>query len=266
MLSVDFWHKRFVHQLKWTRKTRDFIYRKLHFSKGKTFLELGSGSGALLSEVISRVGKSHANGNKSLKFVGIDKNQEYLDYAREILSPIKGINLSLIPCDATEIPLEDKSMDFIFCNYFFMWNDDGKKEEIVREGTRLLRPGGYFVIFSEPDYQSRIDFPDHGMNTLLNNYLRSKNADIQAGRKILSLLSKFNNKYVDTCSSTWTSELWKDNFTAEWFYIENVIRESVPDDMDLLQVKQKEKIAIEAGEKFTFMPTFFGFGRKPWVS
>ena len=80
--------------------------------------------------------------------VGIDAESEWMDKAQD-RARTRGLEgISYRVADATQLPFEDQSFDFVTCQTVLMHVPDA--ETVVAEGLRVLRPGGLFLA-AEPN-------------------------------------------------------------------------------------------------------------------
>ncbi len=105
--------------------------------EGETVLDLGSGAGADLLISARRVGPTG-------KAIGLDMTDEMLDLARENAHTAGVDNVELHKGYIEAIPLPDASVDVVISNCVL--NLSGDKPQVLREATRVLRPGGRFAI------------------------------------------------------------------------------------------------------------------------
>lgn len=101
--------------------------------QGSTVLDIGCGSG--LDSLIA-AGKSGFAG----RVIGVDFSESMLGKAREAAAEA-GLEIEFHCCDASQVPLEDGSIDVILVNGIFNLNP--KREEIFIEMNRLLKAGGH---------------------------------------------------------------------------------------------------------------------------
>jgi ubiquinone/menaquinone biosynthesis C-methylase UbiE/N-acetylglutamate synthase-like GNAT family acetyltransferase len=110
-----------------------FTEARIH--PGETVLDLGSGAGLdlfLASEMTGPTGR----------VIGLDMTDEMLATAAENL---KGLdNISLVKGYIEEIPVESGSVDVIISNCVINLSPD--KGKVLKEGFRVLRPGGRFCV------------------------------------------------------------------------------------------------------------------------
>ena len=168
------WHERFAQQSKWTQSIRDYLLKDIPLSANSVVLEIGSGTGVIISEIADRF---------NCFSVGLD-----IDFSSLKMSTRNFDNIALLQADVNSSALKQYSFDFVFCHYFLMWL--AHPELAVQETLRLLKPGGYFIVFAEPDYHSRIDHPAPlvKLGTMQTKALARQAADVGIGRKLPQLL------------------------------------------------------------------------------
>ncbi|NMC04941.1 MAG: class I SAM-dependent methyltransferase [Candidatus Lokiarchaeota archaeon] len=259
--TTSIWHARFKQQLEWTRSTRDFVYRRLNFSRCSSLLELGCGTGALLEEIATRFVLPRLDEGKATRLVGIDHNGEFLEEPRSILGQITR-KIELKEADAQQLPFPDGSFDVVYCHYFLMWNHPAQRGTILKEVRRVLRDGGWFVALAEPDYQGWILEPPTPVREMLLASLTLSGGDLASGRRLAGDLAGFNDVTIDCCSKVWTSVEWRAAFDSEWRFFQNLLAHEKETMAVLSRLKAEDKDSIERGSKFSFLPVIFGFGRK----
>ncbi len=98
-------------------------------SHNAKILELGSGTGAVLSDIASQF---------PLLSFGID-----LDHDCSVIATRNYKNLSALRRILTLLPFSASSFDMVFCHYFLLWFV--KPRLALDEAFRVLKPGGYFL-------------------------------------------------------------------------------------------------------------------------
>ncbi len=106
---------------------------------GETVLDLGCGAGLDLCLYAQRVGPTG-------KVVGLDLSSAMLDKARHNLAEAGIANVEWLHAPADAIPLPDGSVDLVTANGIYNLSPD--KEAVMREVTRVLKPGGR-TVFAE---------------------------------------------------------------------------------------------------------------------
>lgn len=94
-----------------------------------TVVDLGSGTGFFTDLLASRY----------QRVIGLDISAEMLGFAKENHSSA----IHWLEADAYKIPLQDKSIDFIYSNLMIQWCDP--LDLVLDEVMRVLKPGGLFV-------------------------------------------------------------------------------------------------------------------------
>jgi arsenite methyltransferase len=105
--------------------------------EGETVLDLGSGAGADVFLSARRVGPSG-------KAIGLDMTDEMLELARANAAEAGVDNVEFVRGYIEEIPLADESVDVVISNCVINLSAD--KGKVVREASRVLRPGGRFAV------------------------------------------------------------------------------------------------------------------------
>jgi SAM-dependent methyltransferase len=102
----------------------DLIRRRIVAPHGAKVLDIGCGVGA------------HKKFFPATQHIGIDVNPAYIERAKRF----QGGDFRVM--DATRLEFDDASFDLAFCVAAFHHLDDGQVSAVLREGLRVVRPGG----------------------------------------------------------------------------------------------------------------------------
>src|SRR5919201_5344869 len=105
--------------------------------EGETVLDLGSGAGAdglISARRVAPTGTA----------IGLDMTDEMLDLARANAARAAINNAEFVKGYIEEIPLADASVDVVISNCVI--NLAADKSRVLREASRVLRPGGRFAV------------------------------------------------------------------------------------------------------------------------
>jgi arsenite methyltransferase len=105
--------------------------------EGETVLDLGSGGGLDVLLSARRVGPTG-------KAYGLDMTDEMLALARRNQAEAGVTNVEWLKGDIEAIPLPDATVDVVISNCVI--NLSGDKPAVLREATRVLKPGGRFAV------------------------------------------------------------------------------------------------------------------------
>ncbi len=248
--AVD-WHRRFRQQARWTRELRRYILQQLNISAVFRILEVGCGTGAILSEL-----KDAPVADKA-KINGLDLNLEFLSLAAKIQPTAQ-----LAAGDGYRLPYSTGSFDLVCCHYLLLWVRE--PVEILREMKRVTRQGGWVVACAEPDYGGRIDYPPElaeigRMQTLA---LRDQGADPDIGRKLKGFFNEAVLRDVESglLGGQWKEPIARTDIDMEW----KVLREDLGSQVSQGEIDRYERIdreAWQAGTRLLFVPTFYAWGK-----
>jgi len=110
---------------------RDMLSDCVGLSADDVVLEIGAGVG--------RVGATVAPLCK--EWIGVDASENMLAHARKRLAHLPNARtLAISGYDLKEIP--SASVDLVYCTVVFMHLDQWDRHQFIREGFRVLKPGG----------------------------------------------------------------------------------------------------------------------------
>ena len=137
-MSSDFYNSEMAAKQEQMARTKDMvrqraeIMRQLSPDRGEAVLEIGSGNGILVRELIEAVGPDG-------RVVGLDASEAILEMARHICP--KG---EFLPGDAQDLPFEDETFDAVVTAQVLCFLND--VDRAISEIHRVLKPGGRLVV------------------------------------------------------------------------------------------------------------------------
>jgi ubiquinone/menaquinone biosynthesis C-methylase UbiE len=255
-LPSTFWHTRFVQQAQWTQNLRHHLYGRVNLDKARRVLEVGCGTGAVLTELLMQ---SHG------EIFGLDISEEYLHLAAHNLP---GIPLS---CgDAHGLPYPAGVFDISLCHFLLLWVVDPVL--VVREMARVTQPGGAVLALAEPDYGGRIDYPEELriLGSMQQSALHQQGADPLLGRRVRSILQQAGLANVEAgiLGGQWSGIPSREDRETEWKVLIDDIKKkpNIPGISEIINLQKIDQQAWERGERILFVPTFYAWGRVPLVS
>jgi ubiquinone/menaquinone biosynthesis C-methylase UbiE len=238
------WHTRCSQQAKWTRDLRAYIFDKIKLDDATRVLEVGCGTGAILSELPSR-----------FSLHGLD-----IDPAALVQCKIHAPAASLIRGNALQLSYSDKSFDVVYCHFLLLWVRDPL--QALLEMKRVTRPGGNIIAFAEPDYSNRIDRPAEliPLGKWQTEALKKQGADPRFGARLAESFFQAGIQIIETGAiQGGENEASPEEWELEWTVIESDLAGSVPDE-DIQKMKLLDKAARERGERVLHVPTHFAWG------
>ena len=248
-MNLD-WHARFTEQARWTKPLRDYLLKDHFFSTNAYCLEVGSGTGVISAEFIA----SH-----SCKMVGVD-----LDFERCTISTRNYQNLLEVNGDAYRLPFAINTFDCIFCHYFLLWIKNPKS--VMEEIFRVLKPGGKFFAFAEPDYHARIDhpLPLQELGKLQTDSLVKQGVNALTGRELPSLAvsSGFDNCQIGVSGYEQKIGVLPDWWSSEWEVLHDDLTPYLSQDA-ILNFQNMDRDCWLNGTRILWVPTFYLSCNKP---
>ena len=239
------WHKRYVQQAAWTRDLRAYLFRQAGLNDKSRVLEVGCGTGAILSELPS-VAALH----------GLD-----IDLAALAQCRLHAPQSSLVQGDALQLPYSSRTFDIVYCHFLLLWVSE--PESALLEMKRVAKPGGHILAFAEPDYTARVDEP-RGLAPLGRwqaESLRRQGADPGLGARLADLFLEAGIRLRETGTlRTAPSQPSPEDWDIEWAVIENDLAGMVPGS-DMQEMKRLDQRARVRGERKLHVPTYFAWGQ-----
>lgn len=242
-LHIPDWHARFIAQEIWTKALRKHVYTKFHLPRSPKILEVGSGTGAVLSKVTIPNAKKY----------GFDLNFAYLRFSQSEFSDMVLTNGS-----GDRLPYKSNTFDLVYCHFLLLWVRD--PIQIIREMLRVGKPGGYILVAAEPDYGGRIDYPPalQQLGEAQIRSLQNQGADPFIGRKLKDIAAKAGLQKYDSgilgneSNETFSPPYWE----SEWqMYQHDLAKELSPGELE--KYKQMDLEAYQKGARTLFIPTFY---------
>ena len=245
MKTAD-WHNRYLTQARWTKNLRRFIFDKLKAAPGQTVLEVGSGTGALFSDIVYQ----------GLRPFGVE-----IDLDRCEFSMSHSPDAPVTCADGFRLPFKNGSFDFTVCHYFLLWLKN--PQEVIKEMKRVTKAGGYVVASAEPDYLSRIDYPElfQNIGTMQNHSLAFQGVNLTMGRKLGWMFREAGLKgvHLGLLAGEWRQPSL-DAFESEWDMIAYDLGGMAPIER-ILEIKEEAMQSWLKGQATIFIPTFYAHGR-----
>jgi SAM-dependent methyltransferase len=239
------WHKRYVQQAGWTKEVRNYLFRRAGLNGAQRALEVGCGSGAILSGLVT-----------GAVVYGLDKDLIRLAEARRYAA-----RANLVCTDALHLPYAGGVFDITFCHFLLLWVGDPL--QALREMKRVTRAGGSILALAEPDYSARVDKPDElaVLGRWQAESLRRQGADPAVGSRLPELFDQAGIHAVETGSlqpagtnppAPWEMEL-------EWAVLEADLDGLVPPE-EIQRIKRLDEAAWQRGERVLHVPTYWMLG------
>ncbi len=242
-MEID-WHARFSQQTRWTKSLREYLLSKLTIDLNSQVLEVGCGTGAVTSDFL--------NYHPCLLH-GLDINFSHCEIATR-----NSDKFSVSNGDVYFLPYPSGSFDIIFCHYILLWLTS--PVDALSEIKRVLKPGGHFLVFAEPDYGARIDHPSSlsVLGNLQKTSLIKQGANPLIGRQVASLVSSSGFDQINYGISGYETlagklpEWWESEWNVIQYDLENLIAPEELNDLKILDYQ-----CWMDGSRVLWVPTFY---------
>ena len=238
------WHRRYLQQAQWTRDLRAYVFKKADLDHARRVLEVGCGTGAILSEFPTHI-----------PLYGLDIDFAALGQCRRHAT---GVHIT--QGDALALPYATQTFDIVYCHFLLLWIRDPL--QALFEMKRVAKSGGHIIAFAEPDYTMRMDQPRQlvPLGQWQTESLRRQGADPGLGVRLADLFFRAGIKIVETgpiqsVGQEPSSEEWK----KEWAVIESDLAGFVAPE-EIQKVKRLDQQARARGERRLYIPTYFAWG------
>ncbi|MCP4140792.1 MAG: class I SAM-dependent methyltransferase [Chloroflexi bacterium] len=239
------WHKRYTQQANWTKELRAYIFKEVGLNKESRALEIGCGTGAILSQI-------------DFPVFGLDIQLASLKEAK-----IHTQGKSPLSCaDAFSLPYADASFDILFCHFLLLWLP--KPENALQEMIRVTKPNGHIIAFAEPDYGNRVDKPAplEKLGKWQKDALKKQGANPNMGAGLANLFYEAGITIIETgaISKEKRLPLSADEREMEWATLEADLTGEVSGE-DIQKMKRLDFTAWERGERVMHIPTHYLWGK-----
>jgi SAM-dependent methyltransferase len=249
------WHHRYLQQAAWTRGLRDYLFDKTKLSRAERVLEVGCGTGAVLSTL-----QTSASFSRMMSLHGLDLDAAALVGATHA-SPLRN-NFLLTRGDAHSLPYSNQSFDITYCHFLLLWANDPL--QALTEMKRVTKANGHVLALAEPDYTARIDQPDElaALGKLQNESLKRQGADISLGARLADLFFRAGINIIETgvIQSRENDALSSEEWQNEWAVIESDLAESVTK-KEIARLKKLDQEARKRETRVLNVPTYFAWGQ-----
>lgn len=181
-------HARYLQQAGWTRHLRTYLFETAGLASASSILEVGCGTGAVLSDLPASGGRRPKSG---LAAHGLDLDITALLECRQ------HVNANLVCANGLAMPYPSGGFDIVFCHFFLLWV--GSPVEALIEMKRVARLGGHVLVVAEPDYGSRssLPYPFDRLASLQQRSLKARGADTTIGSRLSELVRMSGLKLVE---------------------------------------------------------------------
>ncbi len=247
--EVPAFQRRLDRQAAATRHLRAPVYDEAGLARARAILDVGCGSGAVSLD-LEQWGADVTAIDISLDMV----QQSHRRLARGALV-----------ADGGALPFRDSTFDAAVCNLTLLWA--AEPGVVVREMSRVVRPGGVVVASMEPDYGGKLHWPPNPLVDVVFQGLavRRRGGDPHIGRRLRQLFVEADLTTVVGISNGHVPSAAEDldNFRRHRRYYRRLLRENGFDDADIDAWEEEFLQAMEAGIELCFLPLFHAIGRKP---
>lgn len=239
------WHRRYLQQARWTRDLRRYLFEKAGLNSSSQVLEVGCGTGAILSEL-----------SDDTPLHGIDIDRAALAQCR-----IHAPTAALVHGDALRLPYSNETFDIVYCHFLLLWV--ANPLQALLEMKRVGKTTAHFLALAEPDYPSRLDQPPElaPLGQWQTEALQRQGADPALGAKLADLFFGAGLQIIETgpiqiAQHDPSQEDWE----VEWAVLESDLREWVPVE-NIHRMKRLDEEARARGERLLHVPTYFAWGK-----
>lgn len=238
------WHRRYIQQARWTRDLRVYFFQKAGLDTASHVLEVGCGTGAILSELPTHI-----------SIHGLDIDPVALDQCR-----VHAAAAALVQGNALALPYSNRTFDIVYCHFLLLWVGDPLKA--LLEMKRVAKTGAHVIAFAEPDYTARVDEPRElaPLGQWQAESLRRQGADPGLGAWLADLFFEARIQLIETGTIQNAGlDPSPEDWEIEWAVIETDLAGFIPAD-DLHKMKELDQQGRARGERVLHVPTYFAWG------
>jgi SAM-dependent methyltransferase len=244
------WHDRYRIQASWTQSLREHFYTLTDLENAKRILEVGSGTGAITSEIATQFkGQTY----------GLD-----IDHWANVFAIKFDPKTNFVTGDGGCLPFPKATFDATLSHFLLMWVSN--PEYVISEMERVTKSEGWILVLAEPDYGGRIDYPPEfdEIGELQLRALIDQGADPFIGRKLRDIFSRVGliDIQVGLLGGEWTGSPSLEELESEWRTIASDLHDTLSDE-DLEAYRRSDVEAWRSGSRILFIPTFYALGRVP---
>lgn len=239
------WHQRYVQQAAWTRDLRAYLFDKAGLNHAQRVLEVGCGTGAILSTL-----------STTASLFGVDINPTVLAACQRNVP-----NARLTRANGVALPYPNQNFDIVYCHYFLLWVNDPL--QAVLEMKRVTKSSGHIIAFAEPDYMNRVDQPDELkiLGQWQREALKRQGADPGFGARLAETFYQAGIKLIETGTiQPERNDPPAEAREMEWEVIKADLAESVSE-AEIQKMKQMDEQAWTRHERVLYVPTYFAWGQ-----
>ena len=239
------WHRRYLQQAGWTRELRTYIFKQASPDRASHILEVGCGTGAILSELPTQ-----------LSLHGLDLDAAALAQCHAYVPAA-----FLTQGNALELPYPDQTFEIVYCHFLLLWVHDPL--QALFEMKRVAKSGAYVIAFAEPDYTARLDKPRElvRLGEWQTESLRRQGADPGLGARLADLFFRAGINIIETGTiQNAIQEPSLGEWETEWAVIESDLSGAIPRE-EIQKMKKLDQQARRNGERVLQVPTYFVWGQ-----
>jgi len=248
-MNPDQWHQRYQQQARWTASIRAYLFKRLSVCSTDQILEVGVGTGAVLSDLLE---------DHPFKPYGVDISHAGLKFSVE-----KNPAFSLVQADGIRLPFKASTFQHAFCHYLLIWVKDPL--QILGEMRRVIQPGGFVIALAEPDHAARIDYPPplDELGKFQTRALQEQGVDSTLGRSLRGCFVKSGLREIEAgiLGAQWSAVQSQPDET-EWMVLRTDLEPWLPKEK-LAEYRRFDQEAYQNAVRVLFIPTFYAIGRVP---